>query len=182
MEILPSPRRRRRTILLLLTIALLNLPAIAVATHMFTDVADDDTHADGIHYLVEAGITTGCTPTEYCPTDGLTRGQMGTFLHRASGNSETTPPSVNAATLSAAAVETVSSTNTVNNASVNSHTVTCPEGTVVVGGGGFTSSIAWKMEDSRPLGEDQWQVLYRRLENVGNQTTTVYARCLRVGQ
>jgi hypothetical protein len=182
MDTARSPRRRRHIVLLLLTIALLNLPAIAVATHVFTDVPDNATHAAGIHYIADAGITAGCTPTEYCPADSLTRAQMGTFLHRASGNSATTPPSVNAATLSADAVQTVSSQNTVDDATFNSHSVACPEGTVVVGGGGFTSSGAWKLEDSRPLGEDRWQVFYRILEGQGDQTATVYARCLRIGQ
>lgn len=182
METDQTPRRRRRIVLLLLTIGLLNLPAIAVATHVFTDVADNTTHADGIHYVADTGITTGCTASEYCPTDGLTRAQMGTFLHRASGNSPATPPSVNAATLSAGAVQTVSDQNTVDNATFNSHSVACPEGTVVVGGGAFTSSGNWKLEDSRPLGEDRWQVFYRILDGQGNQTTTVYARCLSVGQ
>jgi hypothetical protein len=177
----PDRPTRRRTILLLLTVALLNVPAVAVATHLFTDVADGSTHAAGIHYLAEGGITAGCTPTTYCPTDGLTRAQMGTFLHRASGNAPGTAASVNAATVTAGAVQTVTSSNSVFDASNNVHSVSCPAGTVVVGGGGFTSNLAWYMEDSRPVGEQSWQVRYRRTSGTSNQSTTVYARCLAVG-
>jgi hypothetical protein len=173
---------RRRTILLLLTVALLNVPAVAVATHVFSDVPDNATHAPGIHYIAENGITTGCTPTTYCPNDGLTRAQMGTFLHRASGNAPGIEASVNAATIRAGAVLTVAATNTVTNASSNSHSVACPAGTVVTGGGGFTSSTQWRLEDSRPVGASTWQVLYRHESGTGNQNTTVYARCLAVGQ
>lgn len=173
---------RRRTILLLLTVAVLNVPAVAVATHIFSDVPDNFTHAPGIHYLAENGITAGCTPTTYCPNDGLTRAQMGTFLHRASGNAPGISASVNAATVSGGAVQTVQSSNNVQNASTNSHSVTCPAGTVVTGGGGFTSSGEWRMEDSRPVGGATWQVLYRHATGSGNQTTTVYARCLATGQ
>jgi hypothetical protein len=177
----PDRPTRRRTILLLLTVALLNVPAVAVATHLFTDVADGSTHAAGIHYLAEGGITAGCTPTTYCPTDGLTRAQMGTFLHRASGNAPGTDASVNAATVTAGAVQTVQASNTVANAGVNTASVECPAGTVVVGGGGFSSSSEFRLEDSRPVGPYNWQVRYRHESGTGNQTTTVYARCLAVG-
>lgn len=45
------------------------------------DVADS-THAGAIGALQRAGITQGCTATRYCPTDGVTRAQMATFLQR----------------------------------------------------------------------------------------------------
>jgi len=46
--------------------------------------ADDDgtTHEDAINRLAAAGITGGCTTTTFCPTQGVTRGQMAAFLHR----------------------------------------------------------------------------------------------------
>jgi hypothetical protein len=57
----------------------LDLPA-ALGDH-FTD--DDGTaHEDNINRLFEAGITTGCTATKFCPKDPVTRGQMSTFLDR----------------------------------------------------------------------------------------------------
>ena len=47
----------------------------------FTD--DNGTaHEDNINRLFEAGITTGCTATKFCPKDPVTRGQMSTFLDR----------------------------------------------------------------------------------------------------
>lgn len=40
------------------------------------------THVGAIGALQRAGITQGCTSTSYCPTDGVTRAQMATFLQR----------------------------------------------------------------------------------------------------
>ncbi len=51
-------------------------------TDYFTD---DEASIFEIHInrLAAAGITTGCTPTTFCPDDSVTRGQMAAFLHRA---------------------------------------------------------------------------------------------------
>jgi hypothetical protein len=174
-------RIRRRTILLLLTVALLNVPAIAVATHIFEDVRDGSTHAAGIHYLAEAGITAGCTATTYCANDSLTRAQMGSFLYRASGNAPGIAPSTNAATVSAAGVVTVQSSRNVDG-SVNGHSVTCPAGTVVVGGGGTNNSGAFELISTRPIDDRTWEVFYVRSTGTGISMTTVYARCLAVGR
>lgn len=57
-------------------------------------------HENGIHFVADAGVTTGCGDgSRYCPGDPVSRGQMATFMHRLSGNAESVPPSVNAATL-----------------------------------------------------------------------------------
>ncbi len=48
----------------------------------FTDTAGS-VHGDDIAALAAAGITTGCTPTLYCPDDPVTRAQMASFLVRA---------------------------------------------------------------------------------------------------
>lgn len=58
----------------------LDLPA--TSTDYFTD-DDGNTHEDNINALREAGITFGCTATEYCPNDSVTRAQMASFLVRA---------------------------------------------------------------------------------------------------
>jgi len=51
----------------------------------FTD--DDGTTFElSINRVAEAGITTGCTTTRFCPTANVTRGQMAAFLHRALGD------------------------------------------------------------------------------------------------
>ncbi len=51
-----------------------------------TDFFTDDTgttHEANINRVAEAGITSGCSPTTYCPTASVTRGQMAAFLRRA---------------------------------------------------------------------------------------------------
>lgn len=48
----------------------------------FTDTTDS-TFQDHINRLREAGITTGCSQTLYCPDQLVTRGQMAVFLTRA---------------------------------------------------------------------------------------------------
>jgi spore germination protein YaaH len=52
------------------------------STDWFTD-DDGLSHEDSINRLADAGITTGCTDTEFCPRDPVTRGQMASFLARA---------------------------------------------------------------------------------------------------
>ena len=46
---------------------------------------DDSIFEDAINRVAEAGITVGCGPDRYCPTDRVTRGQMAVFLDRALG-------------------------------------------------------------------------------------------------
>jgi uncharacterized protein YkwD len=46
------------------------------------DVPAGHTHAGAVGALQRAGITQGCSATRFCPTDGVTRGQMATFLQR----------------------------------------------------------------------------------------------------
>ena len=47
--------------------------------------ADDDGHGheDSINRLAASGITLGCTPTRFCVTGKVTRGQLASFLVRA---------------------------------------------------------------------------------------------------
>lgn len=58
----------------------LSLPAAPSAG--FTDTVGN-TFEDAIDRLKAAGITTGCSPTTFCPQDPVTRGQMAAFLTRA---------------------------------------------------------------------------------------------------
>ena len=46
---------------------------------------DDDglTHENNINLIAEAGVTSGCAPNRFCPSNPVTRGQMAAFLHRA---------------------------------------------------------------------------------------------------
>ena len=48
----------------------------------FTD-DETSTHEDSINRVKAAGITSGCSPTTFCPTAPVTRGQMAAFLQRA---------------------------------------------------------------------------------------------------
>jgi hypothetical protein len=60
----------------------LSLPGTA------TDFFTDDTgsiYESSINRVAAAGITSGCTPTTYCPNANVSRGQMAAFLHRAFG-------------------------------------------------------------------------------------------------
>lgn len=47
----------------------------------FTD-DDGSTHEPDINSLAQAGLTSGCSATQYCPGSGVTRAQLATFLAR----------------------------------------------------------------------------------------------------
>jgi len=73
------------------------IPAASVmAVITFTDVPSTHTHYQGIQYVASKNLTTGYPDGTFLPDNNLTRGQMATFLYRASGNDPATPPSVNA--------------------------------------------------------------------------------------
>ncbi|MBS1826383.1 MAG: S-layer homology domain-containing protein [Acidobacteria bacterium] len=55
----------------------------APTTPFFTDVASQATEFRHVQKLRELGLTSGCTATQYCPADPVTRGQMAIFLVRA---------------------------------------------------------------------------------------------------
>ncbi len=72
----------RPLLVLSLVGALLTVPLTSSASQGFYD---DDTsifEAD-IEALANAGITSGCSPTEFCPDENVNRGQMAAFLVRA---------------------------------------------------------------------------------------------------
>jgi S-layer family protein len=58
-------------------------PAPATAT--FADVPTNHLFFQFIEALADSGITTGCSPGNFCPDAPLTRGQMAVFLSRALG-------------------------------------------------------------------------------------------------
>ena len=90
---------KRAAVIIVLALVLV-IPGVAGATHVFLDVGDGDTHAEGIEWVADAGVSVGCGDgTNYCPDDDVSRAQMGTFMYRLSGNDPATDPSVNAATL-----------------------------------------------------------------------------------
>jgi S-layer homology domain/WD40-like Beta Propeller Repeat len=55
---------------------------LATSTDPFVDDASSSHEAD-INALAESGITTGCAPDRYCPTNVVRRGQLAAFLRRA---------------------------------------------------------------------------------------------------
>jgi polyhydroxybutyrate depolymerase len=66
----------------------LDLPPAAGAP--FTDTGG--VFSDDITRLAAAGITSGCSPTRFCPDDVVTRAQMASFLVRALGLTPIAPP------------------------------------------------------------------------------------------
>ncbi len=92
------PRRARPRLasaFLALLIAL--VPLGLLAANPFTDLTGGAHDAD-IDLIYNAGITQGCTATEYCPTKPVTRQEMASFLARTAGLGSNQPV-VNAKTL-----------------------------------------------------------------------------------
>ena len=48
----------------------------------FTDVTTGDSFCNASEWLKNRGITLGCTATQYCPTQNVTRAQMALFMQR----------------------------------------------------------------------------------------------------
>jgi hypothetical protein len=87
----------KRAALIIAVAVLLLIPAAAGARQMFEDVPDGNTHAPGIEWAANNGITLGCGDgSNYCPNEPVTRAQMATFMYRLSGNDPSTAPSINA--------------------------------------------------------------------------------------
>lgn len=68
--------------LLALVALVLMTPAMASGGDRFTD-DNGSVHEADIEWLAASGITKGCTPTQFCPDDLVTRGQMAAFMRRA---------------------------------------------------------------------------------------------------
>jgi hypothetical protein len=92
-----SRARRGLTVVgLALALALALLPAITVASHSFSDVPNSHTFHSHIAAVKDAGVTSGCTATTFCPEAFVTRGQMAAFLNRLGALAPGTTPVVNA--------------------------------------------------------------------------------------
>ena len=57
----------------------------ASCTGVFTDVSSSNPFCTFIEKLAETGIASGCTATQYCPSNAVSRAQMAAFLIRAMG-------------------------------------------------------------------------------------------------
>jgi hypothetical protein len=73
-----------RAIAAAVAVALLATPT-ALAGHQFTDVPDNHQFHTEISIFKDTNITTGCTATEYCPSDYVRRQAMAAFIDRALG-------------------------------------------------------------------------------------------------
>lgn len=97
-----QPRIGRRMLVVIaltaLATAAVTVSALAAAS-TFIDVRPGDVHEPGIGFMLDSGVTSGCTANAYCPDAPVTRAQMATFMHRLSGNAPGIAPSVDAATL-----------------------------------------------------------------------------------
>jgi hypothetical protein len=76
------PRRRHVGLAVAALTALLLVPVGVFASHQFTDVPNSNTFHSSIARVKDAGITAGCSPTQFCPNTTVTRGQMAAFLTR----------------------------------------------------------------------------------------------------
>jgi uncharacterized repeat protein (TIGR01451 family) len=63
-----------------------SIPTNYPTTPYFTDVPASHPYFPWIQKMKQLGITTGCTPTTYCPDDPVTRGQMAVFIMRGEFN------------------------------------------------------------------------------------------------
>jgi hypothetical protein len=71
-------------------------PVHAQQCDVFTDVQASDSFCASVQWLKNRAVTTGCTQTEYCPGNAVTRAQMALFMDRL-GRSQT-PTQVTAST------------------------------------------------------------------------------------
>lgn len=56
-----------------------------VDLRLFSDVSLSSVHRQAIDAIARAGITNGCAPHQFCPSQAVTRAEMASFLARAMG-------------------------------------------------------------------------------------------------
>ena len=77
--------------------AIVAIPAAYVgATHTFTDVPTSAFYHNAVSAISDAGITSGCGGTKYCPGSVVTRGQMAVFMNKLGALSPGVTPVVDA--------------------------------------------------------------------------------------
>ena len=162
-----------------------------VAAYAFNDVPSDSPHAAGIAYVDGAGITHGCDSSgNYCPDNPVTRGQMATFLYRASGNDPATAPSVNAAKVGGKTASQlqgfsgyVTRNDHITQASVSGFTedLVCPTvGQQVLSGGGTPASHFF-LSGSYPGTGGDWIVVWAADDGANHPfDATAYVICANV--
>lgn len=92
--------RSRKVLIGVAVMAMLALPVSNVlANHYFDDVPTSAFYHNSVTALANAGITSGCSSTNYCPNSAVTRGQMAVFLDRVANLRNVNGPVVDALTL-----------------------------------------------------------------------------------
>lgn len=199
----PGRRSRRARYLVGAAIAAAVVaPVAAGAVPGFDDVPDDHTHNDGIQWLVDNGITQGCDPDSFCPSDAVTRGQMGSFFHRLSGHAPGVAPSVDADTVDGkhaselgglTDVEVVTTQVTITSGdSFETLATSCPAGKIAVSGGysllngpnpgASLAGAEWFVVADQPTTQgDGWTVSIRHADGGGptaDRAMRVHATCV----
>ena len=79
--------KRKPTVLLTIALAILlaALLTVCASAAAFGDVPQDAYYAPAVAWASENGVTTGTSETTFSPAATCTRGQVVTFLWRASG-------------------------------------------------------------------------------------------------
>ena len=96
----------------------------SAAAHKFIDVVATWQQRP-VSWLVAEAITTGTTPTTFSPDNGLTRGQLVTFLHRYSGEPTVTIDPTSPTCTPPATFKTVSASSFHSCAIRSDDTITC---------------------------------------------------------
>ncbi len=78
---LPGGRKSRILTLGIIALLVALVPLSILAATPFIDLTGGDHDAD-INSAYNLGLTNGCTPTEYCPTNNVTRQEMASFITR----------------------------------------------------------------------------------------------------
>jgi len=76
------PRRRSTRLFLVAGALAIALVPAAWANDQFTDVSPASPHHDDISTIARVGVTGGCGPGLYCPTQAVQRDQMASFIAR----------------------------------------------------------------------------------------------------
>lgn len=73
---------KRMSTIALATVAMMSLAVAALAAHIFSDVPDDHTHAEGIEWASEADVVEGYPDGTFKPDDDISRGQAASMFKR----------------------------------------------------------------------------------------------------
>jgi hypothetical protein len=77
---------RRFALLLGVALSLLTSSAFAQNCDGFTDVLASNPFCPDVTWLKTYGVTKGCSPSQFCPNENVTRLQMAAFMHRLGEN------------------------------------------------------------------------------------------------